>query len=328
VDGCDAPARVSRCRSVVRPFAVIAVARRRAAPFVGPARLAALLMAASLSVGELPVPISSAVEAPGPAAPAGGLPADGGTSPGATSSRPGDSGSSIGGGAVMRDPHRPADVSISCTSGPRGVVPADVAHHGPTGQKVVALTFDDGWGGATLTHILLMLRNAHVNATFFPIGRAILHDPRRWRAVVAAGFPIGDHTFDHGTLEGQCYAAQVRELRRERETAETVLGVAMLPVMRPPGGQYDDLTRVAARAAGEQAVVLWDVDTRDWTGIGASAIAANALAGGNGSIVVLHTMTPNTARALPRIIAGYRKRGFTFVTIGQLLGIPGPVPFD
>jgi peptidoglycan-N-acetylglucosamine deacetylase len=103
--------------------------------------------------------------------------------------------------------------------------------------------------------------------------------------------------------------------------------VTPLPVMRPPGGMWDDATLAAATSAGEPTIVLWDVDTSDWTGIGSRAIRASALSGGKGSIVVMHTSSMATVRALPRIIHRYRERGFTFVTIGQLLGIPGSVPY-
>ena len=34
-----------------------------------------------------------------------------------------------------------------------------------------------------------------------------------------------------------------------------------------------------------------------------------------------------TAEALPGIIRGFKARGFRFVTIGEMLGIDGPVPF-
>jgi peptidoglycan/xylan/chitin deacetylase (PgdA/CDA1 family) len=97
--------------------------------------------------------------------------------------------------------------------------------------------------------------------------------------------------------------------------------------MRPPGGLWDEATRVAASLAGEPTIVLWDVDTNDWTGIGARRIRASALSGTRGSIVVLHTSSIATVRALPGIIRGYRKRGFEFVTVGQLLGIEGSIPF-
>ena len=39
------------------------------------------------------------------------------------------------------------------------------------------------------------------------------------------------------------------------------------------------------------------------------------------------TLYTTTAAALPRIIAGYRARGYKFVTVGELLGVPGSVPF-
>ena len=80
--------------------------------------------------------------------------------------------------------------------------PAAVVYHGPEDEKVVALTFDDGWGGRTLRKILRVLREKHVNATFFPVGQAVRLDPQGWRRIAAAGFPIADHTFDHGPSKG------------------------------------------------------------------------------------------------------------------------------
>lgn len=210
---------------------------------------------------------------------------------------------------------------------PTGMDLAAVRYHGPRDEKLVALTFDDGWGGRNLRRILRTLVEKHVNATFFPVGQAVRHDPTTWRKVANAGFPIANHTFDHATLEGRCYLRQRDELLRARAVYARLLGVEPLPVMRPPGGLFDDTTRAAAASAGEDAIVLWDVDSRDWTGIGATQIQRNALAGTKGSIVVLHTSSASTLRALPRIIRGYRERGFEFVTIGQLLGIDGSVPF-
>ncbi|HXI45657.1 MAG TPA: hypothetical protein VNH13_05105, partial [Candidatus Acidoferrales bacterium] len=96
---------------------------------------------------------------------------------------------------------------------------------------------------------------------------------------------------------------------------------------RPPYGAYDLNTRLAASAAGDPNLVLWDIDTRDWSGVSRFAVARAALAGGNGSIVLMHTFPHATAAALVHIIYGYRQRGYRFVTIGQLLGLGGPVPY-
>jgi peptidoglycan/xylan/chitin deacetylase (PgdA/CDA1 family) len=192
----------------------------------------------------------------------------------------------------------------------------------------VALTFDDGYGPTSTLKILEILERSHVNATFFPTGRAVMLYPGVWQQIVQAGFPIADHTYDHQRLEGMCYVDQVTELGRQQATVERELGIEPIPVMRPPYGAYDAATRRAATAAGDRAVIIWDVDTRDWSGLSTLSVAKRALAGVSGSIVLMHTFVGATANALPRIIAGYRSRGYRFVTIGQLLSIDGPVPFS
>jgi peptidoglycan/xylan/chitin deacetylase (PgdA/CDA1 family) len=204
---------------------------------------------------------------------------------------------------------------------------AKVVHHGSRTAKVVALTFDDGWSAPDVRKILAILQQAKVNATFFPIAQAVKKESAAWKAVALAGYPIGNHTYDHKDLAGMCEAGQLAELARHDAVIARELGVTAQPYMRPPGGNYDIGTRLAAAEDGEQAIVLWDIDTRDWSGISVRGITARAVAGTNGSIIIMHTMMPNTIKALPAIIASYRARGFSFVTVGQLLGIDGPVPF-
>jgi peptidoglycan/xylan/chitin deacetylase (PgdA/CDA1 family) len=223
----------------------------------------------------------------------------------------------------------PADppTRSSCEPAPSGLAPAPLVSHGSRRSKVVALTFDDGYGPTTTLKILQILRRSRVNATFFVTGRAVELFPGVWREVAAAGYPIADHTYDHKELAGMCFERQTLQLTRQADAVRAALGRDPVALMRPPYGARDANTQLAASAAGDEAVVLWDVDTRDWSGIAAWRIARNALAGGNGSIVLLHTLYANTASALPRIIAGYRARGFRFVTVGELLGVPGPVPF-
>jgi peptidoglycan-N-acetylglucosamine deacetylase len=224
--------------------------------------------------------------------------------------------------ALASPPPKPA-----CDPPPADLTGARVLSHGSRDRKLVALTFDDGYNPSNTLRILGILRQAHVNATFFVTGRAVQLFPGVWREVAAAGYPIGDHTYDHHALKGLCFSAQLLELSHQADAVRDVLGQDPVALMRPPYGSRDATTPLAASAAGDAAVVLWDVDTNDWSGLGATAVARRALSGGKGSIVLMHTLYTTTAAALPRIIAGYRARGFQFVTVGELLGVPGPVPF-
>lgn len=211
---------------------------------------------------------------------------------------------------------------IGCAPAPAELAPAIVASHGPRTKKVVALTFDDGTSAESTLRILATLVREHASATFFPTGRSVERFADVWRRVAAAGYPMGNHTYSHGSLAGQCYEAQLAELLRD-ERVLGGLGISLLPVMRPPYEEWDASTLLASRAAGESHVVLWDVDTHDWTGVSARTIVSRAVGGQAGSIVLMHTIT-NTADALPTIIHRYRDRGFTFVTVPALLDIASP----
>ncbi len=103
---------------------------------------------------------------------------------------------------------------------------------------------------------------------------------------------------------------------------EQVTGRPMIPMFRPPYGDHDAASDAAAAAAGFPTIVLWDVVGGD-ADLGATdaSVLANASAGLPGSIVLLHAGPSVTPRILPALIARYRARGFTFVTVPELLGM-------
>lgn len=209
---------------------------------------------------------------------------------------------------------------------PASIQPAPVVSHGNIHEKVVALTFDDGTNPENTRQILRILQKANVNATFFPTGRALERFPDIWRAIAKANYPIANHTYAHNGLAGLCFQPQRDALARASAVFDT-LGIPEYAVMRPPYELFDETTAAAASAEGFDAVILWNIDTEDWKGASARTIQRVALSGGRGSIVLMHTFPEATASALPGIIKGYKARGFRFVTIGQLLGMGGPVPF-
>jgi peptidoglycan/xylan/chitin deacetylase (PgdA/CDA1 family) len=209
---------------------------------------------------------------------------------------------------------------------PASVQPARVVSHGNIHEKVVALTFDDGTNPENTRQILRILQKEKVNATFFPTGRSLERFPDTWRAIAKANYPIANHTYLHDGLAGLCFEPQRDALARASAVFDR-LGIPEYPVMRPPFELFDETTTAAATAEGFDAVILWNIDTQDWQGASARTIQRIALSGGRGAIVLMHTFPEATAAALPGIIKGYKARGFRFVTIGQLLGMDGPVPF-
>jgi peptidoglycan/xylan/chitin deacetylase (PgdA/CDA1 family) len=199
---------------------------------------------------------------------------------------------------------------------------ARVVFHGPRTDRVVALTFDDGYAPANVRQIFEELTRAGVAATFFVNGAYLRLDPQLWRSIAAAGYPIGNHTVLHQDVRGRPPAQVVADLVRNARLVQEVTGRPMIPVFRPPYGYHDAVSDAAAAAAGFPAIVLWDVTGGDTNRrAGDATVLANASAGRPGSIVLLHAGPSVTPRILPALIAGYRARGFTFVTVPDLLGI-------
>jgi peptidoglycan/xylan/chitin deacetylase (PgdA/CDA1 family) len=200
-----------------------------------------------------------------------------------------------------------------------------VRWHGPRDEKVVALTFDDGWSTPRCQKIVDILLAEKVAATFFPNALYVKQHPAFWRKVAALGFPIGNHTVNHRDLTELNAARVFKEIDRDREIVEKITGVPMIRAMRPPFGAYDKQTIKQSARAGFPTLVLWDVTSLDTSRRASKkAMTRAALSGRSGSIVVLHCGPKETPQILPRIIEGYRARGFRFVTIPALLGIAAP----
>ncbi len=204
-----------------------------------------------------------------------------------------------------------------------------IVSHGPRDERVVALTFDDGWNAGTLRRIYRILLREHVPATFFVTGIYVQRAPSLWRHIAASGFGLANHSYLHRDARRLSARRMARDLALTREVVEATTGRPMLAAFRPPYGYRTPTTDRRAAAAGFPAIVLWDVSGADTAHRPTVAsVVRHASAGRPGSIILLHAGPRVTPRALPQIIARYRARGFRFVSLEELLGIsavsPGP----
>lgn len=191
----------------------------------------------------------------------------------------------------------------------------------------VALTFDDGPGPYT-PGVLSVLERYHVHATFFEIGAMLRYFSASTVRELRDGDVIGDHTETHPEM-AQLSAHEQREQLLEQIARVELAGGPRPVLFRPPYGSYD-ATTIRELHALHLLMVLWSVDTEDYTQPGASVIAQRALAGARpGAIILMHdaggTRT-QTIEALPAIVRGLRERGYRLVTVPQLLHDDPPPP--
>jgi peptidoglycan/xylan/chitin deacetylase (PgdA/CDA1 family) len=198
---------------------------------------------------------------------------------------------------------------------------------GGSARRDLALTFDDGPGPWT-TPILRALERHRAPATFFVVGRAAAARPDLVRREARDGFAVEDHTEDHANLAGSAPTTQRAQIAHGA-AAIVAAGAPKPRLLRPPYGAFDAAT-LRVLGVERRLLVLWSVDTRDYTRPGADRILAAALAGARpGAIVLLHDGGGDrrqTAAAIARIVHRLRQRRYHLVTVPELLRHDPPHP--
>ncbi|MBV9736704.1 MAG: polysaccharide deacetylase family protein [Candidatus Eremiobacteraeota bacterium] len=209
---------------------------------------------------------------------------------------------------------------------------------GPSDQRLVALTYDDGPNPPYTDRILDVLAREKVQATFFVVGRAVVAYPQTMRHIVAGGHAIGNHTWDHRHLVILSRSGLRAEMDRTDAAIQKSVHVRTR-LMRPPFGARDWLVLDEMRRLG-YTVVMWSVPLpRDWEYPSAQTIARRVTAHvKDGSIIVLHDGNRGllcAQRHLPvhvcnrasdieatrLIVEELKRRGYQFVTIPALLAM-------
>jgi peptidoglycan/xylan/chitin deacetylase (PgdA/CDA1 family) len=196
---------------------------------------------------------------------------------------------------------------------------------GSAGARDVALTFDDGPSTYT-PRILQVLAQWHVPATFFVIGKMAAVYPELVRAEAQAGSEVGDHTQTHARMSALSAADQRAQIVDAGEAIRAA-GAPFPILWRPPYGLFNSTT-LSILQSMRMLMVLWTVDTKDYSRPGVSRISYTALSGARpGAIILMHDGGGNraeTVAALPHIIASLRRRGYRLVTVPQLLADDPP----
>jgi peptidoglycan/xylan/chitin deacetylase (PgdA/CDA1 family) len=191
---------------------------------------------------------------------------------------------------------------------------------GGTGQREIALTFDDGPSPYTPA-ILRVLERMHAPATFFVVGQQLNAFATGLRDEINAGFEIGDHTENHAWLIRLNPAGQYGQIHDDAVRINR-LGAPFPQLFRPPYGAYNAQTMKLIGGL-KMMMVLWSIDPGDWRRPGVRAILANVLSHSRpGGIVELHDGggdRTQTIDALPAIINGLRQRHYKLVSVAQLV---------
>ncbi|SCG79946.1 Peptidoglycan/xylan/chitin deacetylase, PgdA/CDA1 family [Micromonospora rifamycinica] len=231
-------------------------------------------------------------------------------------------------GTWLADRHLPLSTGpASATVGNRrqdvGSGGLQVVWHVPTTERLVALTFDDGPLPQWTPTVLDTLDRYAVPATFFLVGSRVHRHADLIRGRLAR-HEVGNHSWRHRDLARLAAAAVHDDLRRSHDAIAEVTGVPPR-LARPPYGHLGGgVLHAAVRL--DYRIVLWSLqmvegEFPDDPAGHARRIVADVVPG---TILLAHDAGPANRqvalRGLGEMITGLRSRGYTFVTVSQLLG--------
>lgn len=188
----------------------------------------------------------------------------------------------------------------------------------PTGERVVALTLDDGPDEVTTPLILAELERHGARATFFLIGERVRGREPLVRRVVERGHELGNHLM----RDRPAILLDPEELKRDlRESHALLARHAPVHWARPGSGWYSGTTIEAMFLQGYRCA-MGSVYPYDAT-IPSSAFASRHILRNvrPGAIIVLHDGGPRgrrTARTLRTVLPELRRRGYRVVTLSEM----------
>lgn len=184
-----------------------------------------------------------------------------------------------------------------------------------SGEKAVALTFDDGPHSVYTNRLLDGLRERGVRATFFLLGENLEGKEAVVKQMQEDGHLIGNHGFTHVQMSKETVGAARGQIDETNKKIEEITGKKP-EYIRPPYGSWNE----ELESETNMTVVLWSVDPLDWKSQNTKKVVRHIVKNVEpGDIILLHDVFPTSVEAALEVIDTLSKQGYTFVTVDELL---------
>ncbi len=187
-----------------------------------------------------------------------------------------------------------------------------------TEENKIALTINCAWNADDINLILETLSKNEVKATFFMVGDWVSKFPDAVEKIYESGNEIANHSESHAHVNNLNYEKNVEEITKCSDRIKSITGNSTT-LYRGPYGEYND-TVVKAASDLNHIMVQWSIDTLDYNGLTAEQMWDRIEPKlENGSIILMHNGTENTAMSLDMIIKNIKDKGLEPVTVSELI---------
>ncbi len=184
-------------------------------------------------------------------------------------------------------------------------------------DKVLYLTFDCGYENGYTEKILDVLKDKKVNAAFFCTLPQVKENPELIKRMISEGHIVGNHSVTHPSFAEISTEQVIEEIKGMEKYLKENYKYSE-PYFRFPKGEY---TENALKTVNylDYSCVFWSLAYADWD--------LNSQKGEQfafdkvvsrlhpGAVILLHSVSPDNANALGRIIDEARSQGYEFLSL-------------
>lgn len=191
-----------------------------------------------------------------------------------------------------------------------------------TTEKVLYLTFDNGYEQGYTADILDILRTEKVPAAFFVTGHYVDSEPGLVNRMAKEGHLIGNHSVHHPDFTALSKQEVADELEQLASKVAKISAQKEMRYVRPPRGTFNEQTLQWADELN-YTHVFWSLAFKDWE--------TNKQQGSKyaydqimkqihpGAIILLHTVSEDNAEALRDVIRALKQEGYVFKSLDDLM---------
>ena len=187
-----------------------------------------------------------------------------------------------------------------------------------TDEKKIAFTMNCAWNDSDIDKILETLEKNQVKITFFIVGEWADKYPEAVKKIYEAGHEIGSHSNTHPHVNNISEEKNLEEIQLSVNKIEKITG-EKTKLYRTPYGEYNDKVIKVAQEKGYYPI-QWNLDTLDYKDLTGEEMwnrIKDKLS--NGSIILSHNGTKNTASSLDMLIKNIKEKGYEIVKVSELI---------
>ncbi len=181
----------------------------------------------------------------------------------------------------------------------------------------IALTFNCAWNDDDIDSILNTLDAYGVKSTFFIVGEWAEKYPESVKLIAQNGHEIANHSYAHDHYSGWSKEKILSDIEKCDNLLSSITGIKPI-LFRAAYGEYNDNV-IKACDENDRYYIQWSVDSIDYGDASADDIYNRVMSKTvNGSIILMHSGTNNTAKVLPKIVSDL-SANFSFCTVSDLI---------